>query len=131
MVAETNPQGTPPMMEYKGYKAQIDFDDDAGIFVGEVINTRDGITFRGRSVDELRTAFHRAVDEYLELASDMAAKADRPASGRLSIRVNPTLHRAIATCAQREGKSVSAWVADRLSEAAGIVPCVRSNCRRA
>ncbi|HYD69413.1 type II toxin-antitoxin system HicB family antitoxin [Azospirillum sp.] len=119
------------MMEYKGYKAQIDFDDDAGIFVGEVINTRDGITFRGRSVEELRTAFRAAVDDYLALASDMAANTDRPASGQISIRVNPTLHRAIASCARREGKSVSAWIADRLGEAAGIVPCARTNCRRA
>ncbi|HEY0836684.1 MAG TPA: type II toxin-antitoxin system HicB family antitoxin [Azospirillum sp.] len=119
------------MMEYKGYKAQIDFDDDAGIFVGEVINTRDGITFRGRSVDELRAAFHGAVNEYLALASDMAANTDRPASGQISIRVNPTLHRAIASCAQRDGKSVSAWIADRLGEAVGMVPCVRTNCKRA
>lgn len=109
------------MMEYKGYKAQIDFDDEAGIFVGAVINTRDGITFSGRSVEELRTAFHGAVDEYLDLTCDMAGITDRPYSGKIAIRVNPMLHRAIATCAQRDGKSVTAWVADRLSEAAGIL----------
>ncbi|MBP2291921.1 type II toxin-antitoxin system HicB family antitoxin [Azospirillum rugosum] len=108
------------MMDYKGYKAQIDFDNDAGIFVGEVINTRDGITFTGRSVDELRTAFRKAVDDYLEMACDIAGNTDQPLSGKLAIRVNPTLHRAIATCAEREGKSVAAWVADRLSEATGV-----------
>lgn len=108
------------MMEYKGYKAQIDFDDEAGIFVGEVINTRDGITFRGRSVDELRVAFRTAVDDYLILSSDMGTSPAGPYSGTLAIRVNPMLHRAIATCAQRDGKSVAAWIADRLSEAAGV-----------
>lgn len=108
------------MMDYKGYKAQIDFDNEAGIFVGEVINTRDGITFTGRSVDELRNAFRTAVDDYLELTSDMGTNADQPFSGKIAVRVNPMLHRAIATCAQREGKSVAAWVADRLSEAAGV-----------
>ncbi|WP_448190544.1 type II toxin-antitoxin system HicB family antitoxin [Azospirillum sp. sgz301742] len=119
------------MMEYKGYKAQIDFDADAGIFVGQVINTRDGITFSGRSVDELTAAFHRAVEDYLELSSDMGANADRPFSGKISVRVNPILHRAIASCAQREGKTVGAWVADRLGEAAGIARCTRTNCSRA
>ncbi|WP_029010361.1 type II toxin-antitoxin system HicB family antitoxin [Azospirillum halopraeferens] len=108
------------MMDYKGYKAQIDFDDDAGIFVGEVINTRDGITFSGRSVEELRDAFRRAVEEYIALSSDMATSAGQPYSGKIAVRVNPMLHRAIAICARREGKSVSAWVADRLSEAAGV-----------
>ena len=108
------------MMDYKGYKAQIDFDNEAGIFVGEVINTRDGITFTGRSVEELRTAFRKAVDDYLELSSDIAANTTHPFSGKIAIRVNPTLHRAIAACARREGKSVAAWVADRLSEATGV-----------
>lgn len=109
------------MMDYKGYKAQIDFDDEAGIFVGEVINMRDGITFRGRSVDELRTSFRAAVDDYIALSSDMAATTAGPYSGTLAIRVNPMLHRAIATCAQRDGKSVAAWIVDRLSEAAGVM----------
>ncbi|CAO3374049.1 type II toxin-antitoxin system HicB family antitoxin [Azospirillum argentinense] len=108
------------MMDYKGYKAQIDFDDDAGIFVGAVINTRDGITFTGRSVDELRRAFREAVDDYLAMACDMAGNTEQPYSGKLAIRVNPMLHRAIATCAEREGKSVAAWVADQLTHATGI-----------
>ena len=108
------------MMDYKGYKAQIDFDNDAGIFVGAVINTRDGITFTGRSVDELRKAFREAVDDYLAMACDMAVNTEQPYSGKLAIRVNPMLHRAIATCAEREGKSVAAWVAEQLAEATGI-----------
>lgn len=108
------------MMEYKGYKAQIDFDNEAGLFVGEVINTHDGITFSGRAVDELRDSFRRAVDDYLELSCDMGGEAEPPFSGRLSIRVNPMLHRAIAETAAREGKSVAAWIADCLGRATGM-----------
>lgn len=108
------------MMDYKGYKAQIDFDNDAGLFVGEVINTHDGITFSGRSVDELRNSFQRAVDDYLALSCDMGGEAEPPFSGRLSIRVNPMLHRAIADCAEREGKSVPAWIAECLGRATGV-----------
>ena len=33
------------MIEYKGYIGRVEFDDEAGIFHGEVINTRDVITF--------------------------------------------------------------------------------------
>ena len=39
------------MMEYKGYYAKVEFDDDANIFHGEVINLRDVVTFQG--VDDL------------------------------------------------------------------------------
>ncbi len=37
------------MMEYKGYMGpELEFDADAELFHGEVINTRDVITFQGR-----------------------------------------------------------------------------------
>ena len=29
------------MMEYKGYVGKVEFDDEAGIFHGEVLDTRD------------------------------------------------------------------------------------------
>jgi predicted HicB family RNase H-like nuclease len=57
-------------MEYKGYLAQVKFDDEADIFHGEAINTRDIITFQGKSVDELRQAFEESVEDYLEFCRD-------------------------------------------------------------
>lgn len=36
-------------MEYQGYLGKVEFDDEAAIFHGEVINTRDVITFQGKS----------------------------------------------------------------------------------
>ena len=38
------------VMEYKGYVGKVEFDDDAEIFHGEVLDTRDVITFQGKSV---------------------------------------------------------------------------------
>ena len=40
------------MMEYKGYLGKVEFDDEAGIFHGEAVDTRDVITFQGQSVAE-------------------------------------------------------------------------------
>ena len=51
------------MMEYKGYFSKVDFDDDANIFHGEVINLRDVITFEGENVRELKQAFQDSVDD--------------------------------------------------------------------
>ena len=36
------------MMKYKGYVGKVEFDDEAGIFHGEVLDTRDVITFQGK-----------------------------------------------------------------------------------
>ena len=41
-------------MEYKGYIGVVEFDDDAGIFHGERVNTLDVITFQGKSVAEIK-----------------------------------------------------------------------------
>ena len=57
-------------MTYKGYEGVVQFDEDAGIFHGEVINTRDVITFQGKSVDELKRAFRDSVDDYLEFCAE-------------------------------------------------------------
>ncbi|MBW2595777.1 MAG: type II toxin-antitoxin system HicB family antitoxin, partial [Deltaproteobacteria bacterium] len=52
------------MMEYKRYFAKVEFDDEANIFHGEIINLRDVITFEGETVKELRKAFHDSVEDY-------------------------------------------------------------------
>ena len=44
------------MIEYKGYIGKVEFEGEVPIFHGEVINTRDVITFRGESVSELPQA---------------------------------------------------------------------------
>jgi predicted HicB family RNase H-like nuclease len=52
-------------MNYKGYVGVATFDDDAGIYHGDVINTRDVITFQSSSLEELEKAFCDSVDDYL------------------------------------------------------------------
>ena len=44
-------------MEYKGYIGRVEFDDEAGLFHGEIINTRDVITFQDSSVKEIKREF--------------------------------------------------------------------------
>ena len=58
------------MLEYKGYKGHAEFDAQAGLFHGEVLDLRDVITFQGRSVDELEQAFRDSVDDYLEFCAE-------------------------------------------------------------
>ncbi len=81
------------MMEYCGYRAELSF-DDAGVFYGEVLNTRDVITFQGTSVAELRRAFHDSVNEYLKTCAERGWTSDKPISGKISLRVAPEVDRA-------------------------------------
>lgn len=58
------------MMKYKNYIGHIVFDDEANIFHGEVINTKDVITFQASSVDEIQRAFTQSVDDYLAFCAE-------------------------------------------------------------
>ena len=81
------------MMEYKGYVGKVEFDDEAGIFHGEVLDTRDVITFQGRSVAELKTAFQESIDDYLAFCKERGEEPNKPFSGQFITRVPPELHR--------------------------------------
>ena len=65
------------MMEHKGYIGRGKFDDEAEIFHGEVINTRDVITFQGQSVAELKKAFKESVEDYLAFCASRGEEPDR------------------------------------------------------
>ncbi|HYN87276.1 MAG TPA: type II toxin-antitoxin system HicB family antitoxin [Ardenticatenaceae bacterium] len=66
------------MMQYKGYSGQVEFDDEAGIFHGEVVNIRDVITFQGKSVAELRQAFEESIEDYLAFCTERGEEPDQP-----------------------------------------------------
>ena len=106
-------------MKYNGYEARVEFDEVAELFHGEVINTRDVITFQGTSVKALRQAFKDSVDDYLAFCAERGEAPDKPFSGQFVVRLNPETHRRIFTAAKKAGKSLNTWVAENLEQAAG------------
>jgi predicted HicB family RNase H-like nuclease len=109
------------MMEYKDYIGKVEFDDEAGLFHGEVINTRDVITFQGKSVAELKQAFRDSVDDYLAFCAARDEQPDKPFSGQFVTRIPPELHRRVNLAANRAGKSLNAWVAEQLEAAVASI----------
>ncbi len=98
------------MMNYKGYVGVVAFDDEAGIFHGEVINTRDVITFQGDCVEELRQAFRDSVDDYLEFCKERGEEPEKPFSGKLVIRMDPQTHQLAYLRAKEAGISLNEWL---------------------
>ena len=97
-------------MEYKGYVAKIEYDEDAEIFSGMVINTRDIITFQGESVGELRKAFEDSVEDYLSWCEEDGRKPEKPYSGKLNLRLNPEIHQRAAIMAKLKGMSLNSYI---------------------
>lgn len=104
------------MIEYKDYLGHIEFDDEADIFYGEVINTRDVITFQGKSVKELRQALKESVETYLKFCEKRGRVPEKPFSGKFLVRVTPEQHRKIFIAAKRTGQSLNGWVAQVLED---------------
>jgi predicted HicB family RNase H-like nuclease len=101
-------------MTYLGYESVVEFDEDAMLFHGEVINTRDVITFQGTSVAELTQAFHDSVDDYIEFCKELGREPEKPFSGNFMLRVSPELHRRLSSAAAKSGKSLNSFVAEKL-----------------
>jgi predicted HicB family RNase H-like nuclease len=103
-------------MTYKGYEAVVQFDEEAKILSGEVINTRDVITFQADSAEEVEKAFHDSVDDYIEFCKSRGEDPEKPFSGTFTLRMTPQQHRQISTEARRRGMSVNAYVVERLTK---------------
>ena len=104
-------------MTSKEYYGVVEYDPEADIFHGEVINLSDVITFQGRSIDELKQALEDSVEDYLEFCAEKGKKPEKPYSGRFNVRLEPELHQRIAMEAAAAGKSLNGWVAEKLQNA--------------
>lgn len=106
------------MMQYHGYLARVEYDDESKIFHGEVINTRDVITFQGKSVEELRKSFEDSVKDYLAFCRERGEEPDKPFSGHFTVRLSPDQHKKVIMAAEKAGKNLDSWIAEKLLQAA-------------
>jgi len=109
------------MLNYKGYTGNVVFDSEAGIFHGEVIGTRDVITFQGTSVDEIKEEFKESIEDYIDFCKSRGEEPEKPYSGKFVLRLSPEEHRIIATAASLAGKSINKWITSNILKEANMV----------
>lgn len=106
-------------MNYKGYAARIEYDERDRIFVGHLAGVRDIIGFHATSVDALEAAFHEAVDDYTDACRKLKQAPERPASGRVLLRIPPELHADAIRAAELAGESLNQWATNALRHGLG------------
>lgn len=106
------------IMTHRGYTASLQFDPDDNILVGRVLNIDDIVTFHGESVASFKAAFHEAIDDYVAACEKMRQAPEKPASGRLMLRVDPVVHAAALKAAAHTGQSLNRWAEQVLRQAA-------------
>lgn len=98
------------MLSYRGFIAEVDFDENAGVFFGTVINANTIMSFRGSSVDTLKASLEDVVESYLEDCAREGISPEKPFSGKITVRVSPSLHRRIAIKAASRRESMNQYI---------------------
>jgi predicted HicB family RNase H-like nuclease len=104
-------------LTYRGYTASMTFDADDKIIVGRVVDLDDIITFHGPSVEAFEQTFHRVVDDYIAACRKLGSVPEKPASGKLMLRIAPDIHAAALKAAARNGVSLNKWAEQALRAA--------------
>lgn len=104
-------------MNSKGYTARVEYDERDDIFVGRVLGLRSIISFHGKTVTELRREFALAIKDYLADCGEQGISPEKPASGKLLLRVPPEVHSRALIKAQAMGKSLNQWATEALEQA--------------
>ena len=117
-------------MTYKGYTTSMSFDAEDKIIVGRVLNVDDIIAFHGESVKEFESNFHAAIEDYVAASKKLGSAPEKPASGKVMLRIAPTVHAAALKAAARSGTSLNKWAEGALGKAASK-PSTRAAARGA
>lgn len=106
---------------HKGYvPAAITLNPETGVLSGTVAGVRAVLHFQGDTPAEVLQAFRDTVDDYLDWCAERGKAPEKPYSGKLSLRLDPDVHRLAAQKAAAEGVSVNAWIAGRIQETFGL-----------
>ncbi|MDR0781178.1 MAG: type II toxin-antitoxin system HicB family antitoxin [Pseudomonadales bacterium] len=107
------------VMTYKGYTTSMEYDAIDKILVGKLLGIRDRVAFHGDSIATFEAMFHESVDGYIDDCRQLGKAPEKPASGRLMLRVTPSVHCAALAAARASGQSLNQWASAALASAAG------------
>ncbi|MCW3106510.1 MAG: type toxin-antitoxin system HicB family antitoxin [Segetibacter sp.] len=98
------------ILEYKGYFASVHFNARDEVFYGKIIGINDLVSFEADSVQELKNAFHEAVEDYLETCKEIQKEPDKTYKGSFNVRIPSDLHREAAIVAAAKNISLNDFV---------------------
>ena len=98
------------MLTYRGYHANVQYDDEDSILVGKVIGLADSLNFHAKTADEVEPMFHQCVDGYLDFCAEMGKTPEKAYKGSFNVRISPELHREAELAAAKQDISLNEYV---------------------
>ena len=65
------------IIEYSGYRAMIEYDEDDEMFVGTVLGISDSVSFHGHNIQEARQHFKNNVDKYVTMCRQFRKQPEK------------------------------------------------------
>jgi predicted HicB family RNase H-like nuclease len=94
------------------------FDAEDKIIAGRVLDIDDIVSFHGESVAEFESSFQAVVDDYVAACEALGSQPEKPDSGKLMLRIAPTVHAAALKAAAQSGTSLNKWAEQVIGRAA-------------
>jgi len=98
------------VLQYKNFIGSVHFSTEDDVFFGKVEGINDLITFEGKTVNEIKTAFQEAVCDYIDICEKKGKKPHKSYKGSFNVRINPELHKKAAIKAHVKGISLNQFV---------------------
>ncbi len=97
-------------LTYKDFIGSVNFSEEDGVFFGKIEGIDGLVNFEGESVNELTSAFHDAVDDYIAYCTEEGIPVHSSFSGSIKITMTPETHTRIVFLAKKEGISVNKFI---------------------
>jgi predicted HicB family RNase H-like nuclease len=102
------------LMEHNGYVGSVHYSDEDEVFHGRLEGIADLVTYEGTDVASLKSAFYRAVEDYLAICKEKSKEPQVPYKGTFNVRVRPGLHKRAAVYAAEHQTRLNSVVAEAL-----------------
>ena len=103
------------ILKYKDFFATVKYSEEDEAFIGRIEGIDSVVSFEGQSVEELKSAFHEAVESYLDFCKRKGiSETQKSYTGTFNIRINSDLHRRAAITAKLHGNTLNAFVKEAI-----------------
>jgi len=103
------------VLKYKNFIATVKYSEEDEAFIGRIEGINSVVSFEGQSVEELKSAFHEAVESYLDFCQRKGiTEVQKSYTGIFNVRINSDLHRRAAITAKLQGNTLNAFVKEAI-----------------
>ncbi len=101
-------------LQHKDFIGTFNFIEDESILYGKIEGITDLVTFQGSSIEEIKTAFIEAVEDYILLCDEVGKEPLKSYKGSFNVRLSPKLHRQVSMEAIKHNMNLNQFIQSTL-----------------